>query len=66
VVLKDQVTQQTREVHLDDIKVGDLLYIKPGCCIPVDGKVLEGHSFVDQATITGESMSVEKVVGSGV
>jgi len=40
--------------------VGDIVLIKPGSRIPVDGSVVGGHSFVDQATITGESMPVEK------
>jgi P-type Cu+ transporter len=45
---------------------GDVVLVKPGSRIPVDGSVVAGHSFVDQAAITGESMPVEKVAGAGV
>jgi len=54
------------EVSAAEIKVGDLVLIKPGARIPVDGLVTSGHSFVDQATITGESLPVEKVMGTRV
>ena len=40
---------------------GDMVLVRPGGRIPVDGVVASGHSFVDQSTITGESMPVEKV-----
>jgi Cd2+/Zn2+-exporting ATPase/Cu+-exporting ATPase len=55
-----------REVSVQQILVGDIVRIKPGGRIPVDGAVLGGHSFVDQATITGESMPVEKNAGQEV
>lgn len=55
-----------REVPLDDVRVGDLVLVGPGGRVPVDGKVVGGHSFVDEATITGESMSVEKLEGGHV
>jgi len=48
------------------VLVGDVVLIKPGGRIPVDGSVVGGHSFVDQATITGESMPVEKSIGKEV
>jgi len=48
------------------VSAGDLVLVKPGSRIPVDGSVVAGHSFVDQAAITGESMPVEKVAGTGV
>ena len=54
------------EVHLDQIKVGDILRVKPGGKIPVDGKVIEGHSSVDEAMITGEPLPVEKQIGDKV
>src|ERR1700730_17744440 len=56
----------SREVSASEIKVGDLVVVKPGGRIPVDGKVLSGNSSVDHATITGESMPVEKIAGANV
>lgn len=50
----------------DMVKPGDVVVVRPGDRIPVDGTVLSGHSFVDQASITGESMPVEKIAGAGV
>lgn len=55
-----------REVGVQQVAVGDIVLIKPGGRIPVDGSVVGGHSFVDQATITGESMPVEKGPGKQV
>ena len=55
-----------REVGVQKVAVGALVLIKPGSRIPVDGSVVGGHSFVDQATITGESMPVEKNPGKAV
>jgi len=55
-----------REVGVQQVLVGDIVLIKPGSRIPVDGSVVGGHSFVDQATITGESMPVEKNPGKEV
>ena len=57
---------QPVEVALDAVKVGDLLLVRPGDQIPVDGIVREGSSFVDEAMITGEAAPVEKSVGSHV
>jgi heavy metal translocating P-type ATPase len=51
------------EVPIDQINVGEIVLVKPGDKIPVDGTVLSGHSTVNQATITGESIPVEKTVG---
>jgi heavy metal translocating P-type ATPase len=54
------------EVETKEIAAGDIVLVKPGARIPVDGVVVGGHSFVDQATITGESMPTEKGNGSSV
>jgi P-type E1-E2 ATPase len=53
-------------VEAADIQVGDVVLVKPGSRVPVDGVVVAGNSFVDQATITGESLPVEKLPGSSV
>src|SRR5262249_42857931 len=53
-----------RDVETDELTGGDAVLVNPGGRIPVDGTVLGGHSFVDQARITGESMPVEKIVGA--
>lgn len=53
-------------IKVSSIRVGDLVLIEPGERIPVDGMVRSGRSTVDQAPITGESMPVEKEVGSKV
>src|SRR6202790_1458728 len=54
------------EVDADTLAVGDAVLVNPGGRIPVDGTVIAGHSFVDQARITGESMPLEKAVGAAV
>ena len=52
------------ETELSELRAGDVVVVKPGARLPVDGEVVAGHSFVDQATITGESLPVEKVAGA--
>src|SRR6202167_1916473 len=54
------------EVDTKTILPGEVVVIRPGSRIPVDGRVLSGHSFVEQAAITGEPMPSEKVTGSDV
>ena len=55
-----------QDVETKEIAVGEIVLVKPGARIPVDGVVAGGHSFVDQATITGESMPAEKSKGASV
>ena len=55
-----------REVPTRELKVGDLVLVKPGERVPVDGIVTAGESSVNEAMLTGESMPVEKSVGSEV
>ena len=54
------------DVAIDVIAVGDRLRVRPGEKIPVDGLVIEGHSFVDESMVTGEPMPVAKADGAGV
>lgn len=55
---------QERDVPLDEVVVGDLVRIRPGERIPVDGVVVAGHSTVDESLVTGEPIPVEKAVGA--
>jgi heavy metal translocating P-type ATPase len=57
---------QVVEVASDEVRVADTVIVKPGGHIPVDGVVLGGRSFVEQAAITGEAMPVEKAAGDAV
>jgi P-type Cu+ transporter len=52
-----------RPASLGELSSGDVVLVRPGGRVPVDGIVVGGHSFIDQAAITGESMPVEKVPG---
>ena len=54
------------EVILDEVHQGDLLRVRPGEKIPVDGEVVDGHSHVDESMITGEPMPVAKEIGAKV
>ncbi|MBA4372039.1 MAG: copper-translocating P-type ATPase [Thermodesulfovibrio sp.] len=51
------------DIPIEDVEIGDMLVVRPGEKIPVDGIIREGYSSVDEAMVTGESMPVEKQVG---
>ncbi len=57
---------QERELSTNEVAAGEMIIIRPGERIPADGVVSKGHSFVDQASITGESLPIEKVEQSKV
>jgi heavy metal translocating P-type ATPase len=57
---------QTEEVKVQDLRPGHVVVIRPGDRIPVDGEIVSGHGAIDESSITGESMPVEKVFGSKV
>ncbi|MBA4798856.1 MAG: copper-translocating P-type ATPase [Rhizobiales bacterium] len=57
---------QTRDVPLSEVKLGDVVVVRPGERIPVDGRVIDGASAVDEAMISGEPIPVEKGVGATV
>jgi len=54
------------EIPLEDVQVGDKLRVRPGDKVPVDGKVIEGRSSIDESMISGEPVPVEKVEGDTV
>ncbi len=54
------------EISIDDVRVGDIVLVKPGETIPVDGVVVEGRSTIDESMLTGESLPVEKKQGDPV
>ena len=54
------------EIPVEEVAVGDLLVVKPGASIPVDGKIVEGNAAVDESAITGESIPVDKAAGDRV
>lgn len=54
------------EVPIDEVEIGDIIMVKPGEKIPVDGEVLEGNTAIDESMLTGESMPVDKKQGDKV
>ncbi|MFA6403095.1 MAG: heavy metal translocating P-type ATPase [Salinivirgaceae bacterium] len=57
---------QEGEIPISQVKPGNKLLVKPGDKIPVDGEIVSGSSFIDESTITGESLPVEKETGNKV
>ncbi len=57
---------QTVSLPIDDLVIGDRLIVRPGERVPLDGAVIEGHSTLDESSLTGESMPVSKHVGDSV
>ncbi len=57
---------EERIINAEDIKKGDIIVIRPGESIPADGKIIEGRGFLDESSITGESLPVEKAEGDEV
>jgi len=60
------INGQEQEVPIEQVQKGDVFILRPGAQIPVDGKVLEGSSAVNESTLTGESIPVDKAVGDRV
>ncbi|PTY02202.1 heavy metal translocating P-type ATPase [Verrucomicrobia bacterium LW23] len=56
----------TQATPVEEVAVGDIILLRPGSTVPLDGEIVEGESSLDQATLTGESMPVRKVVGDNV
>ena len=63
LILKDN---KEVEINIDDVKLDDIIIVKPGMTIPVDGIIIEGKTSVDQQAITGESIPVEKNINDKV
>ncbi|MCE5295200.1 MAG: heavy metal translocating P-type ATPase [Chlamydiales bacterium] len=57
---------EEKEISIDQVKIGDILRVRPGDKIPVDGKITEGRSSIDESMITGEPIAVEKEVGNAI
>ena len=57
---------EEREIPVDEVQIGDLIAVKPGASIPVDGVVESGATAVDESALTGESIPVEKGPGDKV
>src|SRR5690625_2893586 len=64
--LKQTENGEFKEVDVDDVDEGDVLLVKTGARVPVDGKVLVGEGHINEASITGESLPVSKINGSEV
>jgi P-type Cu+ transporter len=60
------VNGEEKEIPIDEVVLGDIIVVKPGAKIPVDGVVTEGQSAVDESMLTGESMPVDKKPGDPV
>lgn len=54
------------EISIQEVRHGDLIIVKPGAKIPVDGTIVDGVSFVDESMVTGEPMPVQKKIGDNV
>lgn len=61
-----RIDGEIKEIPIEDVKVGDVVIVRSGGSIPVDGTVLSGRAAVDQSALTGESVPVEKTVGDKV
>jgi len=57
---------EEREISIEDVRVGDLILVRPGERVPVDGIVRHGYSSIDESMVTGESIPVEKKIGDEV
>lgn len=57
---------QEIDIPVEDVEVGDIIVVRPGEKVPVDGRIIEGNSSIDESMLTGESLPVEKKAGDDV
>lgn len=62
-VAKIRTSDGEKKISTEEVNVGDIILVKPGESIPVDGVIINGHTSINQSIITGESMPVDKTVG---
>ena len=63
IILRDDIEH---EIPIEQVQVGDVIVVKPGAKIPVDGRVTDGHTAIDESMLTGESLPVDKTAGDEV
>ena len=63
IIIQDGIE---KEILIDEVKIGNIIVVKPGAKIPVDGTVMEGNTAIDESMLTGESMPVDKKAGDSV
>lgn len=61
-----EIDGQTKQVSIEEVKIGYIFVVRPGESIPVDGEIIEGNTAVDESALTGESIPVDKTIGSYV
>ncbi len=61
-----EIDGQTKQVSVEEVNIGDIFVVRPGESIPVDGEIVEGNTAIDESALTGESIPVDKTVGSHV
>lgn len=61
-----KINDDIKKVEPEEVKIGDIIVVKPGEKVPLDGKIIEGNSMVDTAALTGESVPREVVVGDNI
>ncbi len=61
-----RIKEKNEEVRIEDVEIGEIMIIKPGDQIPLDGEIIFGNSLLDEATITGEPLPASKYIGDTV
>ena len=57
-----KVGNESKDIPIEEVKINNIIIVRPGEKIPVDGKIINGYSNVDESMLTGESLPVEKVM----